>query len=91
MKHVLAPSERERGLQKALSPEGRARRIESLRRSTAEIHAYAVALHEYGMVDGAIAKQIGVTEETVARWLVGRRVRPKYGRGVIEIKEKKEK
>jgi hypothetical protein len=46
----------------------------------------AVAMHEYGLVDGAIAREVGVSEETVGRWLAGKRVRPKYGRGIIETR-----
>lgn len=79
-RHVLSDADRA----KSRSPEALAKRRETHARHAQWRREDAVALHEYGLVDGAIANEIGVSEETVARWLVGKRVRPKYGRGYIE-------
>ena len=83
-RHQFTDSERAEALKKANSPEGIARRAASRKANATGDRAHALALHEWGMVDGAIATEIGVTEDTVARWLSGKRVRTKYGRGVIE-------
>ena len=73
----FTPEDRERSrssASKAKTRETRAKRAEWRAED-------ALQLHTFGFVDGAISERLGVSEEQVALWLSGKRVRPKYGRG----------
>jgi hypothetical protein len=77
--HVLTAEDR----LKASSPEARQKVREAFALEAELVREDVKTLHEWGMVDGAIATRLGLQEETVARWLAGKRVRTKYGRGYI--------
>lgn len=68
---------------RAVSHEAREKRRRSIALRAAIRREAVIQLHRQGLVDGAIARRLGLKEATVARWLSGHRVRPKYGRGFI--------
>jgi DNA-binding NarL/FixJ family response regulator len=79
LRHVLTSAEGARGN----SPAGRAKAAATKAYNAAERRRFVIEAHAWGLVDGAIAREAGLSETTVAKILYGRRVRPKYGRGYI--------
>jgi hypothetical protein len=69
VKYVLNIGDRERGRQKALSPESRRRRRETWARYRAEDKEAVRILRQRGMVPLAIGPALHMPESTVAKYL----------------------
>jgi uncharacterized membrane protein len=69
MRYVLHPSERQQGLQRALSPESRRKRRETWAHYRAEDREAVRILRERGLVPLAIGPELNMPDSTVAAHL----------------------